>query len=66
MYLGDVPVFSKVDPITKQFAALSPFQFASNRPIDGVDLDGLEYMKYISKFEYTGSLAIMQERLIME
>ncbi len=24
---------------------LTPYQFASNRPIDGVDLDGLEYLR---------------------
>lgn len=25
---------------------LTPYQFASNRPIDGVDLDGLEYIRF--------------------
>jgi hypothetical protein len=34
--------FLSVDPITKQYPELTPYQFASNRPIDGVDLDGLE------------------------
>jgi len=32
-----------VDPITKEYPELTPYQFASNRPIDGIDLDGLEY-----------------------
>lgn len=27
-----------------EYPHLTPYQFASNRPIDGVDLDGLEYM----------------------
>ena len=27
---------------------LTPYQFASNRPIDGIDLDGLEYTQYSS------------------
>ncbi|MBC7388115.1 MAG: hypothetical protein H7329_02795 [Opitutaceae bacterium] len=35
--------FLSVDPITQKFPELTPYQFASNRPIDGVDLDGLEY-----------------------
>jgi hypothetical protein len=35
--------FLSVDPITSKFAELSPYQYASNRPIDGIDLDGLEW-----------------------
>ena len=35
--------FLSVDPITKQYPELTPYQFASNRPIDGIDRDGLEY-----------------------
>jgi hypothetical protein len=31
-----------VDPITKQYPELTPFQFASNKPISAVDIDGLE------------------------
>jgi hypothetical protein len=35
---------------------LTPYQFASNRPIDGIDLDGLEFMKgQTSMFQYSGS-----------
>jgi len=37
--------FLSVDPISKQYPWLTPYQFASNRPIDGVDLDGLEFFK---------------------
>jgi RHS repeat-associated protein len=36
--------FLSVDPITKNYPMLTPYQFASNRPIDGIDLDGLEYL----------------------
>jgi RHS repeat-associated protein len=36
--------FLSVDPITRSYPMLTPYQFASNRPIDGVDLDGLEYL----------------------
>jgi RHS repeat-associated protein len=31
-----------VDPITSQYPMLSPYQFASNTPIQSIDLDGLE------------------------
>jgi hypothetical protein len=32
-----------VDPLASKYPELTPFQFASNRPIDAVDLDGLEH-----------------------
>jgi len=34
--------FLSVDPLTKSYAMLTPYQFASNTPIMAVDLDGLE------------------------
>ncbi|KAA2243183.1 hypothetical protein F0L74_11755 [Chitinophaga agrisoli] len=34
--------FLSVDPITAKYPELTPYQFASNRPIDAIDLDGLE------------------------
>lgn len=40
--------FLSVDPITKQYPELTPYQFASNRPIDGIDQDGLEWEPYWS------------------
>ncbi|PUZ27700.1 RHS repeat-associated core domain-containing protein [Chitinophaga costaii] len=38
--------FLSVDPITAQYPQLTPYQFASNGPIDGIDLDGLERLDY--------------------
>jgi RHS repeat-associated protein len=35
--------FLSVDPLTKEYPELTPYQFASNRPIDGTDKDGLEW-----------------------
>ena len=35
--------FKSVDPLTKKYPELTPYQFASNRPIDGIDLDGKEF-----------------------
>ncbi|QHS58053.1 deaminase domain-containing protein [Chitinophaga agri] len=46
--------FLSVDPLTPKYPGLTPYQFASNRVIDGVDLDGLEYVKRFPNFEYTG------------
>jgi RHS repeat-associated protein len=47
--------FLSVDPITKKYPELTPYQFASNTPIQAVDLDGLEMFyapdgTYIGKF----------------
>jgi len=36
--------FLSVDPITKSYPQLTPYQFASNSPISGRDLDGLEFV----------------------
>ena len=35
--------FLSPDPLARKYPMLSTYQFASNRPIDGMDLDGLEY-----------------------
>jgi RHS repeat-associated protein len=35
--------FLSVDPLMKKYPELTPYQFANNSPISGVDLDGLEY-----------------------
>ncbi|MEM9337254.1 MAG: RHS repeat-associated core domain-containing protein [Bacteroidota bacterium] len=44
IYNPSIAKFLSVDPLTKSYPQLTPYQFASNRPIDGVDLDGLEYL----------------------
>jgi hypothetical protein len=43
IYDSRIVKFLSVDPITAKYPELTPYQFASNRPIDGVDLDGLEH-----------------------
>lgn len=40
--------FKSIDPLTAKYPQLTPYQFASNRPIDGIDLDGLEYLSFHS------------------
>jgi RHS repeat-associated protein len=42
--------FLSVDPIADKYPELTPYQFASNRPIDGVDQDGKEWYYYNSLF----------------
>jgi len=37
--------FLSVDPMSKSYPYLTPYQFASNSPIGGIDLDGLEFFK---------------------
>ena len=34
--------FFAVDPLTKKYPELTPYQFSSNRTIDYVELEGLE------------------------
>jgi RHS repeat-associated protein len=43
--------FLSVDPLTKKFAMLTPYQFASNNPIWAIDLDGLEAVLYDINFD---------------
>ncbi len=56
--------FLSVDPLTQDYPMLTPYQYASNRPIDGVDLDGKEWSKstrynhIIDEFEVTLKLKI--------
>lgn len=38
--------FLSEDPLAKQYPELTPYQFASNSPIEGIDIDGLEYITY--------------------
>jgi hypothetical protein len=38
--------FLSVDPLARNYAMLTPYQYASNRPIDGLDVDGMEYMTF--------------------
>ncbi|MEM9990829.1 MAG: RHS repeat-associated core domain-containing protein [Bacteroidota bacterium] len=44
MYDPAIGRFPSVDPIADQFAFVSPFNYAENRPINGIDLHGLQYV----------------------
>ncbi len=50
--------FLSEDPLTKSYAELTPYQFASNSPISGIDLDGLEYLSaYEARIKMIGGEA---------
>ena len=42
--------FLSVDPLYKKYPELTPYQFASNTPIQAIDLDGLEKLIYVYNF----------------
>ena len=47
IYNPQVAKFLSVDPLAKSYPMLTPYQFASNKPINGIDLDGLEWVLQI-------------------
>jgi RHS repeat-associated protein len=46
IYNPNIAKFLSVDPLTKKYPELTPYQFASNTPIQAIDLDGLEAVRY--------------------
>ena len=51
--------FLSVDPLAKEYPSWSPYPFAMNRVIDGIDLDGLEFVqRSCLRFEYAPKLDI--------
>ena len=63
MYSPRLGRFPSVDPLKAKYPYLTPYQFASNSPISGVDLDGLEYY---SNFNYTKDLKTGKTTLKVE
>jgi RHS repeat-associated protein len=62
IYNPRIARFLSVDPLTKSYPMLTPYQFACNRPIDGIDVDGLEYYKYIYEVhDNTGAVLVKVE-----
>ncbi len=58
IYNPSIAKFLSVDPLTKSYPMLTPYQFASNRPIDGIDLDGLEYWNSTSIYSEGLNVAV--------
>jgi len=44
IYNPGIAKFLSVDPLRREYAELTPYQFASNTPIAAIDLDGLEML----------------------
>ncbi len=63
IYDARVGRFLSEDPITAKYPELTPYQFASNRPIDGIDMDGLEYVKRIHTVD-AGGLIISTKDIV--
>lgn len=49
-YDARVGRFYSVDPLARKYRELTPYQFASSMPIDGIDLDGEEVEYYLNKW----------------
>jgi RHS repeat-associated protein len=52
--------FLSVDPLMKGYPMLTSYQFASNRPIDGIDLDGGEYITYWVKISKRNQKVVVE------
>ncbi len=50
--------FLSVDPLEGEYPWNSTYAFAENRVIDGIDLEGKEYLPYIKRNEYNGGTAM--------
>lgn len=51
IYNPGIARFLSIDPLTSKFPWYTPYQFAGNKPIWAIDLDGLEEMYYILTFD---------------
>jgi RHS repeat-associated protein len=58
--------FLSVDPLTKSYPMLTPYQFASNKPINCIDLDGLESADAYHYLDMDGKLTGTPEIRIRE
>ena len=54
--------FLTTDPLSISYPSISPYPYAMNRPLDGIDLDGLEWIHYNIKY----TLNANGERVILE
>ena len=52
--------FLSVDPLQKDYPELTPYQFASNTPIQAIDLDGLEKMHFIYEWHPKSGLTFIK------
>ena len=55
LYNPSIGKFLSVDPLSPDYPELTCYQFASNTPIQAIDLDGLEGMLIINSYNQNGS-----------
>ncbi|MEM6816987.1 MAG: HNH/ENDO VII family nuclease [Bacteroidota bacterium] len=53
-HMPDIGRFFNIDPLTESFYHNSPYAFSENRVINGIELEGLEYISTFDKFQYDG------------
>jgi len=58
MYDPRIGKFLSIDPVSTKYPWLTPYQFASNKPISGVDLDGKEWAEPVVTQEDNGKTII--------
>ena len=60
--------FLSVDPLTKSYPNISPYPYAMNRPIDGIDLDGLEWIHFNVKFSRNseGKMIVLEKTMVKD
>jgi hypothetical protein len=56
--------FLSVDPLTKSYPWYTPYQFAGNKPIVAIDLDGLEEAVVIKTTYYEGDVLITKVNVL--
>jgi len=52
--------FLSVDPLFKSYPWYTPYQFAGNKPISSIDMDGLEDVDYRVVFKYDDGSALVK------
>ena len=53
--------FLSMDPLTKSYPELTPYQFASNSPVSGIDLDGKEFLIMITPQYTSGNMVVSSQ-----
>lgn len=53
--------FLSVDPLAGAFVGWSPYPFAMNSPIEGIDIDGMEYLSSeVAHYEFKSGLVLVK------
>lgn len=55
IYNSQLCRFLSVDPLTSSYPWYTPYQFAGNKPINSIDLDGLEEVEVNRKYDENGN-----------